>query len=92
MVNPHDGALTFEQPSLRIGPELKRSEFLTADWAQGAANSVVNEPWHSWKLDGQYWSMSWPFEVIVYFEGERLTSVNFCISDAASLVYYRPRC
>lgn len=74
-----DRVVTFEQPSLRIGPALTRSEFLTADWAQGAADSGVREPQHSWRLCRQYRSMSLPFVVILRFEGERLTMLNLSL-------------
>lgn len=47
MIGLHDGVVTFEQPSLRTGPPLKRCEFLTADRAQGAADSGAKEPEHS---------------------------------------------
>ena len=81
MINPDDGVLTFEKPSARIGPGLTRSSFLSADWARGARDSVVNEPWHSWQLDGKYRSGSVPFAVVLYFHGNRLASIDFCHSD-----------
>ena len=81
MINPDDGVLAFEEPSLRIGPGLQRSEFLDADWAQGASVLVANEPWQSLKLDGEYRSRSLKFVLILYFHGDRLARIDFCASD-----------
>lgn len=80
MINPADGVLTFQEPSVRIGPGLKLREFLDADWAQGR-DLVVNGPWHSRKLDGEYRSGSLTFFVVLYFQSERLARIDFCASD-----------
>jgi hypothetical protein len=81
MIDPKDGALTTKDPSFKIGPALTRFQFRSADWGHGATTVVVNEPWHSWKLDGHYCSMSLSFSVVLYFYGEQLVQIHMCISD-----------
>jgi hypothetical protein len=82
MIDRQDGTFVCEDPSFRIGPRVTRAEFLTAAWAQGAQHQVVNEPWHSWKLDGSYRSNSLSFVVILHFVGERLARLELCNTDA----------
>jgi hypothetical protein len=79
MLNRNDGVLTFERPSLRIGPALTRSEFLAAEWAAGASN--VDGPSY-FTLAGFYWSESQPFRVIMAFDGERLRMLDLRNADA----------
>jgi len=81
MIDPATGSLTFAAPAVRVSPAITRSEFLSAAWAQGATDWVVNEPWHSWRLPGEYLSHSLPWIVVLYFQGERLTMVDLCHND-----------
>ena len=81
MIDPDTGALAFEQPKIQIGSSLRRAEFLAAHWSSGVQDSVINEPWHSWTLAGQYVSASIPFVVLLSFHGERLDTVNLVHHD-----------
>jgi hypothetical protein len=82
MIDPQDGTFVCEDPSIRIGPTLTRAEFLMAPWAQAAGHQVINEPWHSWKLDGSHRSSSLSFVVILHFVGERLAQLELCNTEA----------
>jgi hypothetical protein len=79
MIDLPDRVVSFEQPFLRIGPPLTRSEFLTADWAQGADDSGVRRPSTPGDCAGRTGSMSLPFVVILRFEGERSTMLNLSL-------------
>jgi len=83
MIDPHNGIITFENPAITIRPDMTRLEFLEASWAHNASDSVVNEPWHSWDLAGEYRSRMISFLVVLYFHGDRLNMVNLCNGDRA---------
>lgn len=76
MIDPETGALSFERPPVEVGPALTRARFLSAPWAEGAVDRVVNEPWHSWALAGPHVSAGAPFAVVLSFHGERLDGVS----------------
>ena len=81
MIDPQTGIISFEQPLVQFGPALTRTEFLSAPWAIEAADFIVNEPWHSWKLGGPHLSGSVPFVIVLFFHGEDLKMVDFAHSD-----------
>jgi hypothetical protein len=91
-INPLDGVITLEEPPLRIGPGLTRSEFLNADdLAKGngaervqseAAKWHRNQPRYTRELDGQHQLMSVPFEVKLCFDGERLAELSLRHDDS----------
>jgi hypothetical protein len=81
VIDPKTGSLSFEDPVIKIGPTLTRSEFLCAAWSSDAADLVVNEPRHSWWFERAFYSESIPFSVCLYFHDERLKMVIFSDSD-----------
>jgi hypothetical protein len=83
VINPETGILSFEQPPILIGPALTRMEFLAGTLSENAADWMVNEPWHSWKLAGQYVSSSTPFVVLLFFQAEHLKMVDLLHDDPA---------
>jgi hypothetical protein len=64
-----------------IGPRLTRTTFLASSLAAGARTLVVNEPWHSWRIDRSIAAR--PFRLGLYFEGERLHMVVLAIDEPA---------
>jgi hypothetical protein len=81
MLDAKSGILTFANPPVHFGPGLTRAEFLSAAWANGATDLVVNEPWHSWNLPGEY--ASWKLQMVVslFFHRETLRMVTLCDCD-----------
>lgn len=77
MIDPNTGLLTFDEPPVRIGPGLTRSEFLGAGWDHNARELAANEPWHSWSLNGRYRSGPMLFAVALYFHGDQLVVIEF---------------
>jgi hypothetical protein len=82
MIDPRTGILTFEKPLVQIHSALSRADFLESTWANGAVDFVVNEPWHSWKRKGGYKSGRSSFDVVLFFEGERLDMITFSDCDS----------
>jgi|SRR6185437_8659727 len=83
MIDPHNGILAFENPAITIRPDVTRPKFLEASWARNSSDWVVNEPWHSWKLAGEYRSGMISFLIVLFFQGDRLNMVDLSNADAA---------
>lgn len=83
MIDPLSDVLVFDSPAITIRPDLTRQEFLEAPYSQHASDSVVNEPWHSWQLAGEYRSGMISFLVVLFFQGDRLNMVDLSNADAA---------
>jgi hypothetical protein len=71
VIDPETGAVSFEAPACRIQARLTRSIFAASALGAAASVAVANEPWCSWRLQGQYVS-TLTFLVTLYFHGERL--------------------
>src|SRR4029077_1408756 len=81
MIDPETGSISFDDTPVSIGPDLTRQQFLI-EWAGNAVDWIVNEPCHSWKLRGRHISAAVSFDVLLFFEGERLAMVHMLDSEA----------
>jgi len=75
------GALTFERPPTVIAPSLTRDQFLGSALADGAATHIENEPYHSWKLNGNFLSAGLELLVVLYFRRQQLTMLSLMDPD-----------
>lgn len=81
MLDASNGAVVFEQPSVTIRPSLTRDDFLLSPLAAGARTHVQNEPYHSWKLAGEYFSSGHRLLVVLWFHHQRITALSLTDVD-----------
>lgn len=74
--NPKTGDLCLPSGTI-LSSRLTRSLFLSSNEGRRAEVSVKNEPWCSFRFEEREDA----FVVVVFFKGENLESVHFCISD-----------
>jgi hypothetical protein len=84
MIDKTSGELVIESISLRIGPRLSRTEFLSIPIGKSASIVVKNEPYCSYNI-GRHEISGLVFIVIIYFYDELLESVNLTsVNDKSS--------
>lgn len=74
------GTLTTDRGEA-ITPSLTRSSFLASSLGSEAVPSVRNEPYASWWVRRELGGRS--FHITIYFEGERLRSLDLALTDSA---------
>jgi hypothetical protein len=74
--NPKTGDLILPSGTV-LSPRLTRSVFLSSMEGRQAEASVKNEPWCSFRFEEREDSLV----VVLFFKGEKLESVHFCVSD-----------